>query len=283
VLPIFAFWGAPAAKADGSQGPASQAEPVPPPLRFPHAWFWPLLLLVLMNELVALGLDVSRADPVNRQGGVIMWFLTILPVWLLLPIFTYRLWNRIQDGFTRLGPGKAVGFLFIPVLNLAWVIPAWGGFADALNGYRTRHGLPGRASTGVTYTFAVAWWVLLVSSFTPALSLGTLFLWVSCLVFVAHTGRLTSDLKPIPRPKWSAAVPPPVPPPLPDPPPRRCPHCAEPLSADAAFCPRCGRSQAPRAVESIARESRIKCPWCAEWVMAEARICRFCGRTLTSA
>jgi hypothetical protein len=55
--------------------------------------------------------------------------------------FVYRIWAAIQDGHARTTPGRAVGFLFIPLFNLYWVFQVWAGFASDFNAVVRRRGL----------------------------------------------------------------------------------------------------------------------------------------------
>jgi hypothetical protein len=45
----------------------------------------------------------------------------------------HGLWKTVQDGHARTTPGKAVGFLFIPLFNLYWIFVAFYGLAQELN------------------------------------------------------------------------------------------------------------------------------------------------------
>lgn len=272
---------APAApEAPGATPPARPyARPPSPRFSFPHGWFWPLLFLSLIGEIAALMKDTSAPGTEQEAaslGLLVMFFFT--PFSVLLPIFTYRLWSRIQDGHTKISPARAVGFMFIPLVNWVWIAFAWGGYAAALNGFRERHGLSGRASRGVTRTFVAANGVLWIFMFTPVMSLGMLFFCVTLLVFVAHTGRLISDLRPARQERrGTGGMPPRSGATL-----RRCPYCAEFIPADSPFCTFCSRDLSVTAAGHSAHGPRRKCPRCAEWIMAEALVCRFCGHRFDS-
>ena len=54
-------------------------------------------------------------------------------------VLLYRAWAQIQDGFHRTTPGKAVGFLVIPLFNLYWVFIALVSLATGLNAFTSRH------------------------------------------------------------------------------------------------------------------------------------------------
>jgi hypothetical protein len=52
---------------------------------------------------------------------------------LCYSILLYRLWQCVQDGHAVTTPGKAVGFLFIPIFHVHWMFVALPGLADELN------------------------------------------------------------------------------------------------------------------------------------------------------
>jgi hypothetical protein len=56
-------------------------------------------------------------------------------------ILVYRMWAAIQDGDVRSTPGKAVGFLFIPIFSLYWVFQVIPGFATDYNNFLARQSL----------------------------------------------------------------------------------------------------------------------------------------------
>jgi hypothetical protein len=62
--------------------------------------------------------------------------LTIYPFVLLA-----KMWGSIQDKWTTVTPGKAIGFLFIPFFNLYWIFKVWAGYAGEYDNYALRHDL----------------------------------------------------------------------------------------------------------------------------------------------
>ncbi len=113
----------------------------------------------------------------------------------LLMAFTYNIWNKLQDGKTEVSPGKAVGYLFIPVCNIFWAIRVWAGYADELNKYLARHKLAPRASKKVTFLLFFATGLQGLMSWTPAAGLFMFIEVIAVCVFVAHLGKATSDLR----------------------------------------------------------------------------------------
>jgi len=70
--------------------------------------------------------------------------------------FIYRMWAAIQDGHARTSPGRALGFLFIPIYQFYWVFQAFPGFAKDFNSYAARHSLNvPRLSPGLFTAYAI--------------------------------------------------------------------------------------------------------------------------------
>lgn len=71
-------------------------------------------------------------------------------------MFYYRCWNIIQDGYARTTPGKAVGFMFIPLFNLIWQFTFYHGLAADMNSYMKRHNIfVKRCSQGLPLTICI--------------------------------------------------------------------------------------------------------------------------------
>jgi len=91
----------------------------------------PILSVVLFFAAVWLGLSYDH-----------VLFIGILPLIIMNVIgmvFHYKAWKAIQDGYASTSPGKAVGFLYIPVYNLYWLFRTLNGFAKDVNEYIARH------------------------------------------------------------------------------------------------------------------------------------------------
>jgi hypothetical protein len=153
------------------------------PSKFPHKWLWlfPVLGLFVFGTIF-------------RDPSYVIVFRISFIFYILC--FTYHLWERIQDDVTEITPGRAIGFLFIPFFNIAWLFKVWAGYASELNAFRERYGLPGRASGIITVTFTIAWLLWGLVSLTPLSPFGLItrfFSFIMTLTFVAHTGRLAND------------------------------------------------------------------------------------------
>jgi len=197
------------AEADdsGPKASVSAAVPVaaPPvssgkPLRFPHLWFWPMFLVYGLQLVAIVRARDAYLQPSEQREMAIMELVMWLVGLLLLLVFTNQLWSKLQDGKTKISPGKAVGYFFIPIVGIAWAWRAWAWYADDLNKFLARHAMAPRASKKITTFFAVVFLLYVFLSPTPVGQVSA-FAWigfiemVAVLMFVAHLGRATSDLR----------------------------------------------------------------------------------------
>jgi|SRR5260370_22255890 len=74
-------------------------------------------------------------------GLMVLAFLPLIFSIVVYMMFIYRMWAAIQDGHARMTPGKAVGFMFIPLFNFYWIFQAFQGFAEDYNQYLARRQL----------------------------------------------------------------------------------------------------------------------------------------------
>lgn len=59
---------------------------------------------------------------------------------VVFAILVYKMWLAIPPTVARTTPGKAVGFLFIPVFNLYWFFQALWGWSQDWNSYAGQSG-----------------------------------------------------------------------------------------------------------------------------------------------
>ena len=96
--------------------------------------------------VMVIGLAVLVCGGVAQNGWVIVLGALLhaaggVAYTVMLLIHVYKTWAAIQDGYARTGPGKAVGFLFIPFFNIYWMFPAIYGFAKDYNAHVERRGM----------------------------------------------------------------------------------------------------------------------------------------------
>lgn len=151
----------PSAKSQQSSRPQGIEPPLNDPPRYPEeylrypyavgmrtgAWMLRVLLLALAIRMIGwLPID-TRGEIIPRILGGLFIVCSIAGQILLLVtvvsfmIFLYRSWALIQDGRAPTTPGRAVGFLFLPLFQLYWVFVATFGLARAMNRFADRHRL----------------------------------------------------------------------------------------------------------------------------------------------
>jgi hypothetical protein len=98
--------------------------------------WWAVMLGLMMIYEVCAGLL-----PTSTVLSVIACFaeIVIITFVVLQFILLYRLWQIDQDGFASTTPGKAVGFLFIPIFQIYWIFRAYFGLGLDQNRYIARH------------------------------------------------------------------------------------------------------------------------------------------------
>ncbi|MFO0964675.1 MAG: GYF domain-containing protein [Gemmataceae bacterium] len=75
---------------------------------------------------------------------------------ILFVVLLHQIWSVIQDGYARLTPGLAVGLLFIPFFNVAWIFFAIALLPQELNLFARRHGYDARpASSGLAVAHCI--------------------------------------------------------------------------------------------------------------------------------
>jgi hypothetical protein len=108
---------------------------------------------------------VARAE--RYHGGMLMislvwWPLLILSV-ILFVILLYRVWvfvinaaSHKQISLKIRSPGKAAGFLFIPVFHIYWMFYSWVTLARSLNELARAHQLSGRIPVALPVSLGIA-------------------------------------------------------------------------------------------------------------------------------
>lgn len=101
------------------------------------------VIMIFMGGTIK-GADFEVTDKVLVGRGALL-FVPGMAFFIISAIFgyvlLYKAWQAIQDGQPRTTPGKAVGFLFIPLYNLYWIFVAYWGWAKDCNAYISSKGL----------------------------------------------------------------------------------------------------------------------------------------------
>jgi hypothetical protein len=110
----------------------------------------PVLALVILALTDKTGKSSLGVSIVAGISGGIMYGLIFFFIFLIVPILVlgvlnlfdiYRMWDSINDGKSRMTPGKAIGFMFIPFFSIYWIFKVWGGFPTDYNEYVKRYNL----------------------------------------------------------------------------------------------------------------------------------------------
>ena len=100
--------------------------------------------VVLMYLALFLLIHTIFVRP-DRDGlvGVIVLFVAgvvcLLIGGIMQYIALYRAWSCLQYSTPRTSPGKAVGFMFIPLFNIYWIFQAYHGLAKDWNRIMSQH------------------------------------------------------------------------------------------------------------------------------------------------
>jgi hypothetical protein len=107
-------------------------------------------------------------DPSFHTFGRILVVLgAVLGIYsmIIILLMYYKMWTAIQDDNSRTTPGKAVGLLFVPVLNIFWAVYMLVGFAGDYEDFAVRNSLRSeRFSKGLMLQYALLW-IFVVASF----------------------------------------------------------------------------------------------------------------------
>jgi len=148
-------------------------------VRIPVGWTVTVTIVIVLTALHALALLLAMAGDADRdiREALAMTFLAGAPLTSILNtvfimMILHRAWKAIQDEHVPTTPGKAVGYLFIPLFNFYWVFVAIGGYAAAFNAYAARHRIPARQlSPALFYAHCVLALVGIPINFVPGIGL----------------------------------------------------------------------------------------------------------------
>ncbi len=84
--------------------------------------------------------SVLAAQPRTREMAAAVPIAPFV-MGIMMLVLAYKMWSSIDDGATQPTPGKAVGFLFIPLFSIYWVFVVWPGFATKYNAFVQRNAI----------------------------------------------------------------------------------------------------------------------------------------------
>jgi len=103
-----------------------------------------ILSFILGMTLIIIG-DSENEDALMVIGGIFaaIGMIAVIALAIMTCMYVYRMWKMIQDGHARTTPGKAVGFMFIPLFSLYWIFVVYHGWSQDYNAFIVRHGRQG--------------------------------------------------------------------------------------------------------------------------------------------
>ncbi len=150
------------------------------------------LIMILINAGISVFLSLSSYSLSSYSFSTLSTpiitltaagLLLLLFAVVVLMVFIYRMWASIQDGYARMTPGQAVGFLFIPLFNLYWIFQVFSGFAQDFNRLLYRRG---HNTTPLPEGLFVAYPILIICSMIPFIGqLASIAAFVLLLLIVA--------------------------------------------------------------------------------------------------
>jgi hypothetical protein len=144
------------------------------------------LSVPIISMLVGVALVVGRGVkelPADVESFIEFYKLLLVPMLIsgiAMLSLLYKAWASIQDGRARTTPGRAVGFMFIPVFNLYWSFRVIYGFAEDYNRFLDRYQI--KAKKLSLFGFG-AYVVLSITSWVPLPFRGLLTLYLLVLHF----------------------------------------------------------------------------------------------------
>lgn len=116
-----------------------------------------LYILFLVGGFLVGGLLTAWGATDSKVTELLMFsWIPMLAGSMAVYVFIYRSWKAINDGQARTTPGKAVGFLFIPLFNIYWMFNIFFGWVTDYNKYIQRYGIQAQPlSQGL-------WWAALI-------------------------------------------------------------------------------------------------------------------------
>lgn len=107
-----------------------------------HAWKFRFGIMIVP----AVGACLAAAIVIARLP-MWLWAIAGTCVWfglVAMGVLLHRAWSSIHDQHARTTPAKAIGLLFVPILNVYWAFNVIPGFATDYNQFIERHQIEAR-------------------------------------------------------------------------------------------------------------------------------------------
>ena len=140
----------------------------------------PALIFNALLIPVIIAIDIAEAT-IRPMTVIVIFLITFLPITVpaivLSCIVHYKCWKAVPTEIARTTPGKAVGFLFIPVFNFYWAFVSYMGLAEDLNkakGGKNYRGL----GIALAILFICSWTLTWMPFVSTLIEIPSFILWV---------------------------------------------------------------------------------------------------------
>lgn len=155
---------------------------------------------VLSSLAPSLPSGQPRSIKVVSCWKILLFLLFTLNIYYLF--WLYRVFKELHTRkATDLSPGKAVGYMFIPLFNLVWGFVAWKKLGDAIANAYSQAGLA-RPATGIVWLVPISLFVAIALNLTipPAGTIVALVLLsIELCILQRQMNRLAAQERSIPR------------------------------------------------------------------------------------
>lgn len=159
-------------KTDNDTTQTHQIKDLTPPKKFGSVGFYVSMLIIgflLMMVGTFLIVFMNSSWEYYSDAGIIIsviidlvGIIMLTVAWVYFVVILYRVWkfaiveSRRHNLMPSIdGPGKAVGFLFIPLFNLYWIFKAYAGLPKDLNAIARAKNINVTVSEGLGLSLAI--------------------------------------------------------------------------------------------------------------------------------
>ena len=143
--------------------------------------------------LLILGtVRMKTGSPLEGLRLVGLSCIPMLYAGIFMIVLWYKSWAAIQDGHARTTPGKAIGFLFIPLFDFYWIFQAVWGLSKDFNAHLQRNCVPAaRLPEGLFLAYCI------ICFLTWIPTLGLVLFVVNCIIALIMVSALCDGINAI--------------------------------------------------------------------------------------
>ncbi len=123
-------------------------------------FFGSYLAAILLSTAISIGVLIAGGGTFEPELMPLALIGTpfSLYAFIVFVVLLYKMWKIVPSDLARTTPGRAVGFLFIPVFNFYWLFPAiWGWTKDFNSFLRQRQIDSQHAPEGLGLAVPIFW------------------------------------------------------------------------------------------------------------------------------